>query len=197
MAILLPLARRSQRLSWAAGSAMPVVTYAVVALALLVVTKLSVDLLPFAPIPPHPFPDKPWFEGWARWDTGWYWAIARDGYYYAGPNQQSPVAFFPAYPLAMRAVGWVVGDLLVAGVLVSFAAGLGSVVLFHRWCRSAAGRPVARLALVLLVTYPFSFYLFGVVYSDALFLAAALGAFALVEHDRPLLAGLAGAVATA
>jgi hypothetical protein len=53
------------------------------------------------------------------------------------------------------------------------------------------------LAVALLLLYPFAFYLFGVVYSDALFLVAALGAFLLLERDRPLLAGLFGAVATA
>ena len=52
-------------------------------------------------------------------------------------------------------------------------------------------------AVALLFLYPFSYFLFGAVYSDALFLLAAVGAFALLEDDRPVLAGLAGAVATA
>jgi len=48
-----------------------------------------------------------------------------------------------------------------------------------------------------LVLYPYGWFLFGAGYADALFLAAALGAFLLVEHDHPVLAGLVGAVATA
>lgn len=192
-----PLARRSAAHRLLEGPWLPVVVFAGMAVLLFAVTRLSVAFLHFTTVPSHPFPDRRWFEGWTRWDTGWYWAIAKDGYYYAGPAQQSPVAFFPAYPLAMRAVGAVVGDVLVAGVMITFAAGLGATVVFHRWCRAALGAPVARLGVLLLVVYPFSFYLFGVVYSDALFLLAALGAFVLLEKDRPFLAGLVGAVATA
>ena len=51
--------------------------------------------------------------------------------------------------------------------------------------------------MLLLLLYPYGYYLYGAVYGDALFLAAALGAFLLLERDHPVLAGLAGAVATA
>lgn len=175
----------------------PATLFAAVAVTLFVVTRLSVAFLPFAAVPPHPFPDYGWFEGWTRWDTGWYWSIARDGYFYRGPGQQSPVAFFPAYPAAMRLVGALVGDVLVAGVLITYAAGLVAVVAFHRWCCAALGPRTARVAVALLVVYPFSFYLFGAVYSDALFLASAVLGFLFLERDRVWLAALAGAVATA
>ena len=55
----------------------------------------------------------------ARWDTGWYLVIARDGYRF-DPNyhRQQNVAFFPAYPWLMRLGGPLFGrsdrDLLVA-----------------------------------------------------------------------------------
>jgi hypothetical protein len=52
-------------------------------------------------------------------------------------------------------------------------------------------------ALAAFLLFPYAFYLYGVVYADALFIAALLGAFLLLEADQPLLAGLAGAVATA
>ena len=48
-----------------------------------------------------------------------------------------------------------------------------------------------------MLTYPFAYYLFGAIYGDALFIAAVLGAFLLLEHDHPILAGLVGAAATA
>ena len=144
------------------------------------------------------FPIPAWLDAYARWDSGWYHSIADSGYYYAGPNQQSSVAFFPAYPAAMRLVGTVVfGHLAVAGILVTLVSGFVIAVLFHRWVAAVLGTRVAHLALALLLTYPFAFYLFGVVYSDALFVAAVLGAFALLERDRPLLAGVVGIVATA
>lgn len=173
------------------------VVFGVVAVALFAVSQLSVAFLPSAPVPGHGFPDHPGFDGWTRWDTDWYNRIARLGYYYNGPGEQSAVAFFPGYPAAMRLVAFVVRDTLVAGVVVTYAAGFAAAALLWRWCRAALGARAARLAVAVLVLYPFAFFLFGVVYSDALFLAAALAAFVLLEEDHPWLAGLAGAVATA
>lgn len=158
--------------------------------------RLSMAFISFKGLPLD-FPIPSWLNAYARWDSGWYHSIAERGYYYAGPGQQSSVAFFPAYPTAMRIVGVVVGNLAVAGVLVTLACGAGIAVLFHRWVRAFLGERTARYALALLLCYPFAFYLFGVVYSDALFLVAVLGAFTLLERDRPWLAGLVGIVATA
>ena len=136
--------------------------------------------------------------GWFRFDAGWYDIIAREGYSYAGPDLQSSVAFFPAYPLALAALHALTGlDVPLLGTLVTVAAGAGAVVLFHHWCARRLGPRAARTAVVVLVVYPYAWYLFGAVYADALFLAAVLGAFVLLEHDHPVWAGLVGAVATA
>jgi hypothetical protein len=54
-----------------------------------------------------------------------------------------------------------------------------------------------RASLGALLLYPYAFFLYGVVYSDALFLAMLLGAFVLLESDRPVWAGVMGAFATA
>jgi hypothetical protein len=94
-------------------------------------------------------------------------------------------------------VGYVVRNLVVAGILVTLASGLGVALLFHRWATGFLGERTARYALALLCCYPFAFYLFGVMYSDAFFLVAVLATFVLIERDKPLLAGLAGIVATA
>jgi len=134
--------------------------------------------------------------GWVHWDSSWYRSIATDGYSYV-PGRPTSVAFFPGYPLAMRGLGHVVGDPVTAGVMISVASGLLAAVLLFRFTRDHCGTPTARIAVAALLLYPYAWYLFGAVYSDAMFLAAALGAFVLAEADRPLLAGLAGALATA
>lgn len=137
-----------------------------------------------------------WLAGWAQWDSGWYHQIATHGYSYVA-GQQSTVAFFPAYPLVVRAARVVVDDPYLAGIAVTFVAGLGVAVLYARWVRARLSPPAAWAALVAFLCFPYAFFLYGVVYADALFVAAILGAFLLLEDDRPLLAGLAGAVATA
>src|SRR3954467_15005723 len=39
---------------------------------------------------------------WSRWDAGWYYSIAKSGYKFA-PDQRSNTAFFPVYPMLIRA----------------------------------------------------------------------------------------------
>lgn len=178
------------------GSVFAIGLFALFAVASFVDGRLSIELVHFTP-KPQSYTAPELLDGFARWDTGWYHSIAQGGYFYKGPDEQSSVAFFPAYPLAMRLVGALVGNLIVAGVVVTLACGLAVAVLFHRWVESFLGPRTARFALALLLCYPFAFYFFGAVYSDALFIAAVIGAFLLLERDRPLLAGLVGIVATA
>ncbi|HEX2119036.1 MAG TPA: hypothetical protein VHF91_07620 [Acidimicrobiales bacterium] len=137
-----------------------------------------------------------WLAGWAQWDSGWYFRIASEGYSYAA-GAQSSVAFFPAYPLAVRTVAVVVEDTYVAGILVTLLAGTAVAALLFAWLRSRVSPPAAWAALAAFLLFPYAFFLYGVVYADALFVAALLGAFLLLDADRPMLAGLAGAVATA
>jgi hypothetical protein len=175
-----------------------VVVFAGVAAVLYLVMATVAPLLPEASglrlAPPFTGPD--WLAGWAQWDSGWYRQIAVDGYSYV-VGQQSTVAFFPAYPLAVRAARTVVDDAYVAGIVVTLLAGAGVAALMAGWLRARLSPPATWAALLAFLLFPYAFYLYGVVYADALFIAAVLGAFLLLESDRPALAGLAGAVATA
>lgn len=136
-----------------------------------------------------------WLQPWARYDAGWYYAIAKDGYFYRA-GQQSSVAFFPTYPLLMRAGGAFAG-IYLAGVVLTVVAGLTSVLLLTRWCAGRVSRRATLTTVALLLVYPYSLFLYGAVYADAVFLACALGAFLLLERGHPWLAGLVGALATA
>jgi hypothetical protein len=146
-------------------------------------------------------------EGWMRYDGGWYAGISERGYSYV-PGEASAVAFFPSYPLAMRLVQPLMNDPahVLAGIVVTVVCGLVASVIVYRWCRQVLPRSgfapdqyrkVARTALLVVLLYPYAWYLYGAIYADALFLVAVAGAFFLVERDRPVLAGLVAIVATA
>lgn len=130
-----------------------------------------------------------------RWDAGWYGEIAQHGYWLR-PGQQSPVAFFPLYPLAIRAVAALGLNRWVAASLLSLAFALGGLLLFRKWAQGRAPGAASH-AWWLLALYPFTTYLYGVVYSDALFLVLVVGAFLALEDDRPGVATLLGGLATA
>ncbi|MCU1618453.1 MAG: putative lipoprotein [Modestobacter sp.] len=137
-----------------------------------------------------------WLDAWFHGDSGWYYAIAEDGYSYV-PGVQSSIAFFPAYPLLVHAVGLLLGDdWTTAAGLVTLVSAAGAVALFADWVRSRVSPRTAVVAVALLLLYPYSFFLYGSGYSDALFLLTALGSFALLERRHFLLAGLVGILAT-
>ncbi|MBV8951985.1 MAG: hypothetical protein JOZ99_13995, partial [Actinobacteria bacterium] len=106
--------------------------YAVIALVLFGAGMLSMRWFGVAhhhsgPVP-HGFVD-----AWNRWDASWYRRIATSGYSYL-PGHQSTVAFFPAYPLVMRALGAVM-RVSVAGIVVTVASGAAAIALFSLWTR--------------------------------------------------------------
>jgi hypothetical protein len=186
-----------QPLERSAGGRRAVLAFLAVAGVLWVVSAVASIWLPDPGnqvIPP--FRGWRWLQGWAQWDSGWYFAIATGGYGYV-PGRQSTIAFFPAYPLAMRAVGVVVGNAYVAGMVVTVAAGAGAVRLLSGWLSARLTPAAARAAVALLLVYPYAFFLYGAVYPTALFVLAIVGAFVLLEHGHPWLSGLVGAVATA
>jgi hypothetical protein len=144
---------------------------------------ISEDLPAFGPV-----------RALTHWDSGWYAAIARDGYFYR-PGQQSSIAFFPLYPLAISSLMRVGVNRWVAAVCLSLVFGVAAVLLFSRWARRVR-EAHASTAVWLLMLYPFSVYLYGIAYSDGLFLLCAVAAFLSLEEDHPQLAAVFGALAT-
>jgi hypothetical protein len=147
------------------------------------------------------FPTRPavggsWFGGWARWDAEWYRTIVREGYVYF-PGVQSAVAFWPSYPMAVKALSWAFPSIYITGTVVTAASGAAAVMLLRRWAGVFVRPAVAITAVVVLCVYPYSWYLYGAVYADAFFIAATLAAFLLVERDRMFWAGIVGIAATA
>ena len=132
----------------------------------------------------------------ARWDAAWYLRIADAGY--AGSDVRA--AFFPLYPLLVRAVAAPFGAspaaLLIAAYAVALAAFLAALVLLHRLVTLELGRPLAGPALLLLAVFPAAVF-FGAPYSESLFLLLAVGAFYAARTNRWAWAGAAAAGAAA
>lgn len=137
-----------------------------------------------------------WIDGWFQFDSGWYAGIAQNGYSYT-PGQQSAIAFFPVYPLLVRAVTAMVGDVQLAGQLVALVSGLAAVLLVGLWAWQRLPRRAALLTIGVTLTYPYTLFLHGTMYADGLYLLLAVGAFILVDRRWYLAAGLVGALAAA
>lgn len=147
----------------------------------------------------NPAPDFPrmlWTRAWIHWDASWYAGIVRDGYWYR-PGEQSPVAFFPTYPSAVALLHTIGINRFVAGILVTALAGCGGLLVFNRWAKHLSDGKTALWATALVAVYPFSFYLFGAMYSDAVFFLLIASAFFAIEKEKLWLAVLLGALACA
>ena len=190
--------RRAERRPWPPSWVPPLAVYAAVLAVLLAVSWQVVDRFAEDPrgVPPVEFRGEWFWDGWVRYDGGWYTIIADQGYSLV-PGRQSTVAFFPGYPMLVRAAGAVTGNTPLGGIAVTLACGAAALVAYHRWCRRRLGPAAALTAVLCLALYPYAYYLYGAVYAEALFLLCALVAFLAFERDHLLVAGLAGAAAGA
>ena len=139
------------------------------------------------------------WDAFVHGDSGWYEPIARSGYaYYEG--SRSNIAFFPAYPMAMRYLGRLFGpgheQYFAAGVVISWVAFVLAMVALYSLARLDVSRVHARRAVLLATIFPFSFF-FGVVYTESLFLLFTVLAFYGFRTRRWLLGGLCASVAIA
>ena len=136
----------------------------------------------------------------SRWDGGWYLSIVRDGYPSFVPAglgipAQSSIAFFPGYPLLIRATSTIPGiSPTVAGIGVSLAAGLVATVGLWRLAVRLSDERTADRTVVLFAFLPSAFVL-SMVYADALFLALAVWCLIALLDERWLAAGIAAAAA--
>jgi hypothetical protein len=145
----------------------------------------------------------------ARWDAAWYLVIAHYGYRpalgaFAAPRD----AFFPLYPLGVRALSDAGLAPVIAGVGLSIGAFMVALYGLHRLTAlevarlrrvqlaTLDGREVARLAVLLTAFAPMAFY-FSAIYSESLYLALSVGLFLCARRGRWGSAAMLGALASA
>lgn len=134
----------------------------------------------------------------SRWDSGWYLSIVTAGYdYEVLPGQPSNIAFFPLFPLLIRGLAALTGlSPLVAGVTVSLLGGLAGIVAVYLLAEHVAGRAGALRTAALLAFFPGAF-VFSMVYTEGLFIAAAATSLLALLRRQWVVGGAAAAVASA
>ena len=142
-----------------------------------------------------PFEPVRFVETFAAWDSGWYFDIAQRGYYFREAGQSS-IAFFPLYPLLMRALAWPFGGtdraLWTAGIVLSVACFWLALTVLHRFTETTFGdREAARRTVLYVAVFPFAYFLTQV-YTESLFLLLAVSAVACAARARWGGAGLVG-----
>lgn len=131
---------------------------------------------------------------WCRWDCGWYIMTARDGYMahpLPAPPHQANWAFFPLYPILLRAVEWFVGDYIIAAVFISNISLLVALWQLYRLCMLEMDAGAARRCVLYLLLFPTSLFLSSG-HNESLFLALTTTAFLFARRGRWGPVGVAG-----
>jgi hypothetical protein len=142
----------------------------------------------------------PLINMWSRWDAGWYYGIAEGGYKFS-TDQQSNAAFFPVYPMLIRAVHVVIGShramwWFVCGIIVSNAALVVALIYLFLLVRLEFDEQTARRAVLYFLIFPTTLFL-SAVYAESVLLAFVLGSFYHARKGEWWIAGILGCVATA
>jgi hypothetical protein len=145
---------------------------------------------------------------WERWDWLRYQGIAQHGYDLS-QRHGSSIAFFPGYPIMLRAVQTVFRSYVYSGLLISFVTGaIASVTLTRIIAQEAQRafgtdepalektRTAVREGTLLWLFSPAAFFL-AAGYTEAPFLAFALPAWLYARRGRWLASGLLMAGASA
>jgi hypothetical protein len=144
------------------------------------------------------------------WDGQWYLSIAEHGYLPgsdvvrpgappdADTSVDGAVAFLPAYPMVVAAVGVIVPgplDVVAVAVAVALVIGGAATVAFAQLCRVLRPEDEARRAVLLFCFFPGAFILSFAYPEGLVILLACLCLLALLRHAW-LVAGITAALAS-
>lgn len=130
----------------------------------------------------------------ALWDGQWYERIAAEGYPLVlpvGPTGkvgENPWAFYPLFPLAVRALMALTGgSFAVVASLFALACGFGAAVVLALLLRGRIGDRAAYVAVVLWASFPASVSL-QLAYTESLAMLLLVGFLVALARERWLLA---------
>lgn len=127
-----------------------------------------------------------------------YLGIAKNFY-----SDQYTQAFFPLYPLLIKAFSYITFNLfeekhrlLISALLISNLAFLTALIIFYKLISETYNKNIANWSSLFLLTFPASFF-FGSIYTEGLFLLLIIASFYLALHQKILLASVVGAFSSA
>lgn len=119
---------------------------------------------------------------WGRWDAVHYIDIATIGYH------GTDMAFFPLYPLLIAGLGALIGNHLVAGLIISNVALFFGLLFLYKLVEHEFDRDVARRAIFYISIFPTAVF-FSAVYTESLFFMLTVASFYYMRERRWWLAG--------
>ena len=126
-------------------------------------------------------------------DATWYLDIAQNGYAKDG-EKAIALVFYPLYPMLMRLLGLVTGDLALAGQIISRVSYCAASVLLYELILLDGTERQAWDGVLLMALYPYSMFVLGV-FTEGLFLALTIGGLLAIRKRKFIAAGILGFLA--
>ncbi len=137
----------------------------------------------------HPILNK-----WAVWDSKWYMKIVETGYSDSNPlniHYYATIGFFPLYPLLVSIFGFLIGDYLITGLILSNLFLIFSAFLLYKLIKIDSNEDSSKKAIFYLFLFP-SAYILSAFYPESLVLFLWLGSILLARKNIWWAAGLLG-----
>jgi Gpi18-like mannosyltransferase len=130
-------------------------------------------------------------SAWVQWDSNWYLSIVEQGYQYEAAKP-SNIAFFPFYPMLIRAFMPITfNNAVLSGLIIANVSLLAGIILLTDLVARDFGAMVAYRTVSALLLFPTSFF-FGALYTESLALALLALTLWAVRREHWWLAGIAG-----
>ena len=102
----------------------------------------------------HWFPDNHYLDSFFRWDSGWYKSIIQGGYSY-NTEKQSNVAFFPLYPILVKAIASLTSlNVPISGLLLSNLCLILALFFVYKISNIYLNKRGCEKVLILMLVFP-------------------------------------------
>lgn len=155
------------------------------------ISILLISFIGFFTLPHSASFNGDFFQSFSNWDGGHFLGIAKFGY-----REKFQYAFFPLYPLTIRALNQITGNYLLSGIGISLVASFLGLQLLYKLVAADFDRKIAEKVILALVVFPTSLF-FLTSYSEGLFFFLVVAAFNFLRKRKLLWATVFATLASA
>lgn len=141
-------------------------------------TVLLSFYLGFSTLPHSGKFDNNFFGSLSNWDGGHFIGIAKTGY-----SEKFQYAFFPLYPMLVKALNQLTQNYLVSGILISSVSFFFGLHILYKLVRIDFEKKIAEKTILAFLFFPASFFLLTV-YSEGLFFLLIIAAFYFLRQNK-------------
>jgi len=106
---------------------------------------------------------------WSRWDASHYLYLAQHWYTSIG-DEANFIVFFPLYPLILKPIGFILGNIDVSGIVASLALFIAGEYFFYKLVAIDYSQKIAAYSLIALAIFPNFLFLQYTIYRIFIFI---------------------------